>query len=225
MSRFLILEAIILIVRSTLHFWGKGAKQWQRVNHSLSMELWRSFLCADSHSWKSFAKSWILMEVRGWEFWFTWNFERFMEVRTADATFSSVSLALDDVRCHWPELFLACFWPPDDFVSLLLVVHQSFSYALDQTGLPWFVGRFCRGTPILAGGIGIARFWWFGLVLVFVLFLGQFLSQCALLFTRLGLMPCSAWSKKNPFQWSPKKRSTMLEQTRILDYSRYVGLV
>ena len=31
----------------------------------------------------------------------TWNFDyRFVEVRTADATFSSVSLALDDIRCH-----------------------------------------------------------------------------------------------------------------------------
>ena len=29
-----------------------------------------------------------------------------MEVRTADATFSAVSLALDDVRCHLPVLFL-----------------------------------------------------------------------------------------------------------------------
>ena len=34
---------------------------------------------------------------------------RFVEVRTADATFSSVSLALDDVRCHSPVLFFACF--------------------------------------------------------------------------------------------------------------------
>ena len=38
--------------------------------------------------------------------------------------------------------------------------------------------------------------WFFGFVFVLVLFLGQFLSQCALLFTRLGSMPCSAWSKK-----------------------------
>ena len=31
----------------------------------------------------------------------TCNYDlRFVEVRTADATFSSVSLALDDVRCH-----------------------------------------------------------------------------------------------------------------------------
>ena len=31
----------------------------------------------------------------------TCNFElRFVEVRTADANFSSVSVALDDVRCH-----------------------------------------------------------------------------------------------------------------------------
>ena len=31
------------------------------------------------------------------QIYFDW---RFVEVRTADATFSSVSLALDDVRCH-----------------------------------------------------------------------------------------------------------------------------
>ena len=56
--------------------------------------------------------------------------------------------------------------------------------------------RFFRGTPILAGGIGVARLVFPGFVVFFVLVLGQLLCQCYLLVTRLGLMPCSAWSKK-----------------------------
>ena len=61
-----------------------------------------------------------------------------------------------------------------------------------------FVGFSFRGTPILARGIGVARLWWFGFfVFVFGFVHGQLLCQCALLVTRLGLMPCSAWSKKN----------------------------
>ena len=59
-----------------------------------------------------------------------------------------------------------------------------------------FVVAFFRGTQILAGGIGVAR------VVVGSVFLVGFrfranLSHRFLLVTRLGLMPCSAWSKKN----------------------------
>ena len=56
-----------------------------------------------------------------------------------------------------------------------------------------------EGTPILAGGIGVARLVGGAVFCLFVcLFvcLGKFLSVL-LLVTRLGLMPCSAWSKKN----------------------------
>ena len=42
-----------------------------------------------------------------------------------------------------------------------------------------------RGTPILAGGIGVARLV-VGAVFVVVFVFGQFLCQCALLVTRLG---------------------------------------
>ena len=46
----------------------------------------------------------------------------------------------------------------------------------------------------MVGGIGVARLV-VGAVLCWFLCLGNF-CQCALLVTRLGLMPCSAWSKK-----------------------------
>ena len=61
--------------------------------------------------------------------------------------------------------------------------------------LPICLRSLFRGTPILAGGIGVARFCgvvsfgsWFSVWAIFM--------SVLLLVTRLGLMPCSAWSKK-----------------------------
>ena len=58
-----------------------------------------------------------------------------------------------------------------------------------------FVFSCARGTPILAGGIGVARLV-AGAVFCFVaVCMGKFLSVLWLV-TRLGSMPCRAWSKK-----------------------------
>ena len=67
--------------------------------------------------------------------------------------------------------------------------------------LIWFIALFF-----------VCRFWsrdsnpgWGMLVFLgfsfdcFGLFFGQLLCQCDLLLTRLGLMPCSAWSRKKTF--------------------------
>ena len=100
-------------------------------------------------------------------------------------------------------------------ISLLayLVVHQVgfFSVQMESlldTFLGWLAAPLTYLLPSLAvpcaeglqswlGGFGVARFGGLGFLLLFVFVFGQFLGQCALLVTRLGLMPCSAWSKKN----------------------------
>ena len=55
---------------------------------------------------------------------------------------------------------------------------------------------FCRGIPILAGGIGVARVWVLVFSGVFSVWLRAITVSVTLHFTRLGLMPHSAWSKK-----------------------------
>ena len=53
-----------------------------------------------------------------------------------------------------------------------------------------------RGTPILAGGIGVARVV-VGAVLFLLFAVSSSIESVNLLVTRLGLRPYSAWSKKN----------------------------
>ena len=58
-----------------------------------------------------------------------------------------------------------------------------------------FVARFLEGRQSWLGGL-VSLAWWLGLFW----FLSSVLNNCEsvyLLVTRLGLMPCSAWSKKN----------------------------
>ena len=60
---------------------------------------------------------------------------------------------------------------------------------------PFLWLSFPRGTPILAGGIGVARVV-IGAIFVFGFRFRAVFESVLLLVSRLGLMPCSAWSKK-----------------------------
>ena len=109
-------------------------------------------------------------------------------------------------------------------VRSLLVDHQFLIYLIVQLDILFghFLGLACRpadmvycpcllvasveGLQSWLGGLGSLVFVFLVRFVCFALVDGQLLCQCDLLFTRLGLMPCSAWSKKK----SPGKNRIFL---------------
>ena len=84
--------------------------------------------------------------------------KRFVEVRTADA-FSSVSLAQDDVRCHWPELIYAYFWPLGRWFCCLLIWWHLFCTDEHFYWILFFHAIGCRAALGAKKYIGFFQGW------------------------------------------------------------------
>ena len=126
-----------------------------------------------------------------------------MEACPAGTHFSLVSLTQDDVRCHdWLSCMFLTAWG-DVFVTSLVLRWVDFLdllYSLDLLCGYTFIGLACRpadivlplfwslfrGTPILAGGIGVARGCGLAVFAVFVFCLWAIFTSVLLLVTRLG---------------------------------------
>ena len=83
-----------------------------------------------------------------------------------------------------------------DFIDSL----YGFSFGLAcrpaDSSIALFVARFLEGRQSWLGGL-VSLAWWLGRLRCVCFLVLSNCESATLLVTRLGLMPCSAWSKKN----------------------------